>query len=188
MMKDPHTGGAFVWHQDYGYWYDNGMLFPDLLTVFIAIDECKRHNGCLQVLKGSHKCGRIEHGLNESKEQRRADPNRVAEVEKVLPLQFVELEPGDAVFFHCNLMHRSEQNSSDRRRWAFLVAYNKATNNPTKKHHHAQYTPLHKVSDEAIALYGTGKYIFDPNNAADKDFMDPRDDETTLVARSHGFH
>ena len=24
IMKDPHVGGAWAWHQDYGYWYQNG--------------------------------------------------------------------------------------------------------------------------------------------------------------------
>ena len=27
-MKRPGVGGAWNWHQDYGYWYDNGCLFP----------------------------------------------------------------------------------------------------------------------------------------------------------------
>jgi len=27
-MKEPKVGGAWEWHQDYGYWYDNGCLFP----------------------------------------------------------------------------------------------------------------------------------------------------------------
>ena len=31
------------------YWYQNGVLRPDLVTVFIAIDPCVRANGCLQV-------------------------------------------------------------------------------------------------------------------------------------------
>ena len=52
---------------------------------------------------------------------------------------------GDAVFFHSNLLHMSAVNSSTRRRLAFLIAYNKASNNPVKKHHHPQYTPLKKV-------------------------------------------
>ncbi|MEM7025864.1 MAG: phytanoyl-CoA dioxygenase family protein, partial [Pseudomonadota bacterium] len=26
--KEPHEGGAWEWHQDYGYWYNNGCLFP----------------------------------------------------------------------------------------------------------------------------------------------------------------
>ena len=63
IMKDARVGGAWTWHQDYGYWYQNGVLFPDLVSVFIAVDPCTRQNGCLQVIEGSHRLGRIDHVL-----------------------------------------------------------------------------------------------------------------------------
>src|SRR6478735_7354989 len=47
IMKDPHVGGAWTWHQDYGYWYQNGVLWPDLVSLFIAVDPSTRANGCL---------------------------------------------------------------------------------------------------------------------------------------------
>lgn len=53
---------------------------------------------------------------------------------------------GDAIFFHCNTIHHSSANRSDLRRWAFIMTYNRASNNPTMVHHHPQYTPLEKVS------------------------------------------
>ena len=65
---------------------------------------------------------------------------------QIMLLIHVELDPGDALFFHCNVLHTSDQNRSDRRRWAFLIAYNRADNNPYLPHHHPQYTPLHKVT------------------------------------------
>ena len=34
---------------NFRYWYKNGCLFPDMLTVFISIDKCNKANGCLQV-------------------------------------------------------------------------------------------------------------------------------------------
>ena len=61
-IKRPRTGGAWSWHQDYGYWYQNGCLYPDMASAFIAIAPNTRANGCMQVLKGSHKLGRVEHG------------------------------------------------------------------------------------------------------------------------------
>ena len=64
---------------------------------------------------------------------------------QVLPLVDVEMEAGDALFFHSNVLHRSDKNDSDRRRWAFLMAYNRASNNPVYPHHHPQYTKLEKV-------------------------------------------
>ena len=62
MLKEPRVGGAWEWHQDYGYWYHNGCLFPLLASCLIAVDRATRQNGCLQVLSGSHQMGRIEHG------------------------------------------------------------------------------------------------------------------------------
>ncbi len=26
ILKDAKVGGAWAWHQDYGYWYQNGVL------------------------------------------------------------------------------------------------------------------------------------------------------------------
>lgn len=49
IPKQPRTGGVFQWHQDYGYWYNNGNLTPDLNTVYIAIDRCDVENGCIEV-------------------------------------------------------------------------------------------------------------------------------------------
>ena len=59
-IKKPRPGGAWSWHQDYGYWYQNGCIWPDMGSAFIAVDPNTRENGCLQVLKGSHKMGRID--------------------------------------------------------------------------------------------------------------------------------
>src|SRR5216683_179261 len=42
IMKDAKVGGAWTWHQDYGYWYQNGVLFPLLSSVFIAIDPATK--------------------------------------------------------------------------------------------------------------------------------------------------
>src|SRR5690606_19132524 len=33
MQKEPKVGGAWEWHQDYGYWYRDGFLFPHMLSV-----------------------------------------------------------------------------------------------------------------------------------------------------------
>lgn len=57
IFKDALDGGAWEWHQDYGYWYDFGFLYPDMASCTIAIDKATKENGCLQVVKGSHRIG-----------------------------------------------------------------------------------------------------------------------------------
>jgi len=151
--KEPRVGGAWEWHQDYGYWYHNGIVFPLMASVMVALDKSTRENGCLQVVRGSHHVGRIEHGVLPG-EQVGAHPQRVEEILKVLPVDYAELEPGDGLFFHSNVLHRSDQNRSDTRRCTVLMCYNAARNNPFLEHHHPFYTPLAKVDDGAIKRAG----------------------------------
>ena len=151
--KEPYDGGAWEWHQDYGYWYNNGCLFPHMATAMIALDKCTKENGCLQILSGSNQIGRIDHALLESG-QVGVDLKRVEEAKKHLKLIYCEIEPGDVLFFHCNTLHRSDKNKSDQRRWTLLCCYNAARNNPFLEHHHPRYTPLKKVPDEEIKKAG----------------------------------
>jgi phytanoyl-CoA dioxygenase PhyH len=156
IMKDPKVGGAWTWHQDYGYWYQNGVLFPNLASAFIAVDPATRENGCMQVLRGSHHMGRIDHVL--TGDQAGADMERVREAEKRLELVYAEMDPGDMLFFHANLLHRSDQNRSDKPRWAMICCYNAASNDPYKESHHPRYTLLHKVPDSAIREAGIRRF------------------------------
>ena len=148
IQKDPEVGGAWAWHQDYGYWYENGLLAPDLVSMFVALDPATRDNGCLQVVPTSHRLGRLDHQL--TGEQAGADPDRVAHVLQRLDVEHVEMAAGDALFFHPNLLHRSDQNRSAQRRWAMICCYNRADNEPVVAHHHPGYTKLHKLPDAAL--------------------------------------
>jgi ectoine hydroxylase-related dioxygenase (phytanoyl-CoA dioxygenase family) len=148
-MKRPKVGGAWDWHQDYGYWYRNGCLFPDMASVFISVDPSTRENGCLEVLKGSHLLGRLEHGTVGG--QVGADMERVEAAMKVLEHVYVEQAPGDALFFHANLLHTSGQNKSDKSRNVLLCCYNAARNSPFKQvGQHPAYTKLDKLPDAAV--------------------------------------
>src|ERR1700758_3324375 len=87
IMKDAKVGGAWAWHQDYGYWYQNGVLFPHLSSASIAVDAATRENGCLQVIRGSHKLGRIDHVL--TGDQAGADLERVGKILERMELVYV---------------------------------------------------------------------------------------------------
>lgn len=169
IMKDAKVGGAWAWHQDYGYWYQNGVLFPLLTSAYIAIDRANKENGCLQVIKGSHELGRIEHVL--TGEQAGADMERVHEILKRLDLVYVEMEPGDMLFFHPNLLHRSDQNRSEHPRWSMICCYNAARNDPYKESHQPRYTPLSKVPDAEIRKAGLKRF-----GDSDAGWLDPTKD------------
>ena len=174
IMKDAKVGGAWAWHQDYGYWYQNGVLFPNLTSAFIAVDPATKENGCMQVIPYSQKLGRIEHVL--TGDQAGADLDRVNEVLKRLPLVYVEMEPGDTLFFHANMLHRSDQNKSDNPRWSMICCYNAAKNDPYKESHHPRYTPLHKVPDSAIKEAGLKRF----SGADESAFMQTEKDHSAV--------
>lgn len=152
ILKEPKVGGAWEWHQDYGYWYDTGCLFPDLASCLIAVDEAGLDNGCLQVLRGSHRLGRLNHGP--IGDQTGADPEHVQAALERLERHFCVMSAGSAVFFHCNTLHRSDQNTSDRPRWAFICCYNAARNDPYKASRHPRYRYLEVWPDERIKEVG----------------------------------
>ena len=174
ILKDAKVGGAWAWHQDYGYWYENNLLYPLLVSVSIAVDPATRENGCMQVLKGSHHMGRITHST--TGEQAGADMERVREAEKRLENVYCEMDPGDALFFHPNILHRSDQNKSDNARWSLICCYNAARNNPYREAHHPSYTPLQKVDDGAIKQVGITRFSDD---SSDVDFLDPAADHSS---------
>jgi ectoine hydroxylase-related dioxygenase (phytanoyl-CoA dioxygenase family) len=117
------------------------ILRADLILPVTSISISFRRG---QVIPRSHKLGRIDHVS--IGDQTGADLERVAETLKVLPSVYVEMDPGDVLFFHSNLLHTSGQNRSEQRRWVLIAAFNQRKNNPYKEHHHPRYTPMTKVT------------------------------------------
>src|SRR5688572_18547347 len=175
MLKEPKVGGAWEWHQDYGYWYQNGCLFPEMASGLIAVDRATKENGCLQLLKGSQAMGRVEHGR--FGQQTGADPERVEQAMRVFDMVYFEADPGDVLFFHSNTLHASAPNTSDRPRWSLICCYNTKHNNPYKKHHHPFYTPLKKVDDDMIKKVG-----MKGSSAEQQSWFKAEEDKTTVGA------
>jgi len=172
MQKEPKVGGAWEWHQDYGYWYKNGFLYPDaMISVMLALTEANIQNGCLQVLKGSHKMGRLEHSF--AGEQQGADMNFVEQALERFERVAVELKPGDVLFFHSNLLHMSEANLSEKPRWSLISAYNLSYNVPFREKNISCITPVKVVADSAFLASGTAGL------SPDTDFL-KKENEITL--------
>jgi len=176
IMKEARVGGAWAWHQDYGYWYSNGVLTPNLVSAFIAVDRATTENGCLQVIPGSHHCGRIHHVL--TGDQTGADLERVEQILKRYDLLHVEMEPGDVLFFHSNLLHRSDRNNSENSRWSMICCYNARSNDPYKESHHPRYTPLDRLDDAKIKQIGIRRFDEDDSEVA---FLDPNRDASATT-------
>jgi ectoine hydroxylase-related dioxygenase (phytanoyl-CoA dioxygenase family) len=144
-MKQPREGGAWEWHQDFGYWYNYGCLAPEMMSIYVALDKSTKENGCLQVLKGSHKLGRLNH-IRENG-QTNVEQEHLEEAVKRFPLEYVVMEAGDALVFDGNLLHRSDANHSDTYRWGYICSYNAVENAPFKRvREYGNYEPLQRVA------------------------------------------
>jgi ectoine hydroxylase-related dioxygenase (phytanoyl-CoA dioxygenase family) len=149
-MKQPNEGGAWEWHQDFGYWYNNGCLAPDMMSIYVALDKATRENGCLQVLRGSHRLGRLNH-IREN-DQTNVELEHLQAALKRFELVYVEMEMGDALVFDGNLLHRSDANRTDTYRWGYICSYNAVENAPFKRaREYGNYEELRKAPAGSFA-------------------------------------
>lgn len=97
---------------------------------------------------------------------------------KVMELVYVEMEPGDVLFFHSNTLHRSDQNKSPHPRWSIICCYNTKHNNPYKESHHPFYEKLEKLPDSLVKEMGTQVF------AENTEFLNPRADKSMAGGRN----
>ena len=90
--------------------------------------------------------GRVTHG-RVGDQAGIVDQPRLEAALKRYELVPAQMEPGDVLFFHCNLWHTSDKNDSDMRRYAIITAVNKRSNDPIFQHHHPNYHPLNMVDN-----------------------------------------
>ncbi len=118
----------------------------------IAMDRATRDNGCLQVIRGSNKVGRINH--DQTGDQIGADLERVDELLKLQELVYVELEAGDEVVFHGNTLNRSDQNRGANPRWSLICCYTTRSNHAFKKTDQLQLETINMLRDSEIGPIG----------------------------------
>ncbi len=117
---------ATDWHQDQGVTHDSADD-TKLITVWIAVSDATRENGCLQVQPARHKdellphCEKVQVGI----------PDEFIGGHRSIP---VPVKSGGVVIFHPKAPHASLINKTDGFRWSFDVRYN-VTGQPTGRDH-----------------------------------------------------
>ena len=114
------TGMPVLWHQDGSYWPIRPMT---VTTFWLAVDRSDEGNGCLRVVKGSHK-----QTLKELKTDRSVLNvlGATTHSDQDVPEQDIVdlvLNPGDISIHHPNLVHGSHANTSNRRRCGLTIRY-----------------------------------------------------------------
>jgi len=124
MTKDPAYSSLTSWHRDIRYW---SFERPELVSVWLALGEERRDNGCLLLLPGSHVMDFDASRLDEAQFLR----TDVAENAALLQTQVcAELNPGDVLFFHCRLFHAAGHNRAAQTKFSAVFTYHTTGNPP----------------------------------------------------------
>lgn len=119
FCKPAATGLEVPWHQDGQYW----PIRPRAtVTLWIALDDVDRGNGCMKVIPGSHRMGEFSHEVSEREDlvlnnvlnDPRIDLNNVRDI---------VLRAGQLSCHDVGIVHGSQPNTSGRRRAGFAVRY-----------------------------------------------------------------
>lgn len=116
IFKQPGIGGEVVPHQDSTFLYTDP---PSVVGLWMALEDAGLDNGCLWAVPGSHRGGVGRRFL------RAPDGGVRFDAEPTAPpaAEFVPLpvRAGDLVLLHGALVHRSDENRSERSRHAYSV-------------------------------------------------------------------
>jgi ectoine hydroxylase-related dioxygenase (phytanoyl-CoA dioxygenase family) len=118
FYKPAKHGGVVAWHQDYSYW--TRTVAMQHLTCWTGLDDASTENGCLYYIPKSHRWGLLnapELAGNMEGIKDYLSPGQLAEF-KPVP---IELKKGYATFHHPLMVHGSYENTSSRRRRAFVL-------------------------------------------------------------------
>jgi len=121
VFKSATTDYGSPWHQDYPYWRGSHKF-----SVWIALDEASKENGCLRIVPGSHLFGAVSHDGEVSDDH--GFVNRLQETD-IDERTVVDLPAGqgDAIIFHDLLYHASYPNNAGADRWALISTYKDGT-------------------------------------------------------------
>ncbi len=181
VQKPGRRSGQVVWHQDFGGWYQDGCLMPDMLTCVVAVTRATRDSGCLSMLRGSHRMGRVDR-IPDEHAYANVHPLREEAMLERFECVAIELEPGDGLFFHGNTVHASGENRTSWNRILLEFSYNGVSNPPVfpGQDHHA-VKPMEIAPDDALRR-GAWSGVFDSTPLCDLD--DPDDEGYTIFVRT----
>jgi hypothetical protein len=124
IAKPQGDGRAVPWHTDGAYW--NKRLDPmDVITLWLAVDESVKENGCMRVIPGTHRSFKAHIDAYQPVDRAtnvfhaRIPPELIDERRSV----DLELAVGECSFHDAWTIHGSNPNHSTQRRCGYTMRY-----------------------------------------------------------------
>ena len=121
ISKDPFVGRATPWHEDSTYWSGRLDRYDKLVTVWLALDDVDRDNGCMQVIPGSHLAGGFSSYQSVDGSKNTFD-TEISDVDLTKAVAF-ELRRGECSLHDGRIQHGADPNRSPRRRLGYTMRY-----------------------------------------------------------------
>jgi len=145
IVKRAEDGLPVAWHQDNTYWHS--VQGTDVSTVWLAIDDTDRANGCMQVIPCTHE------GYPEMDKISTGGDDLLGLTVEVTPAMeeaavCLEMNAGSLSLHDSFVLHGSEANTSGRRRAAYTMRYANANTVIVDTSEH--WVPVYLVRGEAV--------------------------------------
>ena len=115
LNKPPHHGGPIFWHQDNAYW---NCLPANLVSCWLTLDDVDLHNGAMQFMPGSHLRPMVHDQAQGSDVL--LDMGKSVDDSKAV---VGDLPAGGITLHHCQTLHRTAPNTTDRQRRALAIHF-----------------------------------------------------------------
>jgi ectoine hydroxylase-related dioxygenase (phytanoyl-CoA dioxygenase family) len=119
VIKEPQTKTHISWHQDLTYW---GFNDDKQVSAWVALSDATIENGCMHMIPGSHKKGKIAHKTTIDKHNLLHHGQTIENVSGSMAVS-VPLCAGEASLHHGWTVHTSYPNRSNDRRIGLVINY-----------------------------------------------------------------
>jgi ectoine hydroxylase-related dioxygenase (phytanoyl-CoA dioxygenase family) len=120
FAKPPVNGKRTPWHQDGEYWCVRPLA---TCTVWLAVDDATRENGCLRIIRGSHKDKRLRaHDTSQATDITLNQELKKEEYDEKDAVDLI-LKKGQISLHDVYLVHGSEANNSDKPRRGMTMRF-----------------------------------------------------------------
>lgn len=119
FLKPKKTGRKAPIHQDNFFW---NIPSKKALNIWLACTKSDRKNGGVFYFAKSHKNGLLDHEISyQPGTSQRISSKYIDKIK--YKKKFPILNPGDAIFHHCEVIHGSNKNNSNKDRIGLVMSF-----------------------------------------------------------------
>ena len=115
LFKPARHGGSVFWHQDNAYWK---CIPAHLVSCWLTLDDVNVENGAMHLMPGSHLTP-LGHDRSEQTGALLDIGDQIDQAQAAI----IDLPAGGALFHHCQTLHFTPPNHTDRQRRAFAIHF-----------------------------------------------------------------